>query len=112
MAAAHFKKVERQLFDEDDDAKSDDEDVYDQYRGNEDDEITKKKDNTAFAKKSRSPPDAGNSRLNMSSITGKNNTGHSMIVGGQDSDGGSSLKQGLISKGQKPTKKYQNPSKK
>ncbi len=47
LAEAHFKKVERQLFDEDDQdgggsqgdeegKHSDDEDVYDQYRGNED----------------------------------------------------------------------------
>jgi hypothetical protein len=36
-AAAHFRKVEKQLFDEDDSQdegkNSDDEDVYDQYRG-------------------------------------------------------------------------------
>ena len=47
-AAAHFRKVEKQLFDEDDSQdegkNSDDEDVYDQYRGKEDDALKKKKE--------------------------------------------------------------------
>ena len=53
-AAAHFKNVERQLFDEDDDQhagdsqeeakNTDEEDVYDQYRGREDENVMKKKD--------------------------------------------------------------------
>jgi hypothetical protein len=35
--------------------------------------------------------------MNMSSITGKN-TGYSMMLGNQDSDGGGSQRQGLLSK--------------
>lgn len=67
---------------------------------------------------SRSPDDAAGgtkgNRLNMSQITGQN-TGYSVLLGRDESDGGgggASLRQGLVPKSHKPAKKYQNPSKK